>query len=176
MAKTTKVRIIFVEGDTELSFFNKMKQEKKISAKVIVKRNLWQDNIKSYAVTIPKSSELFVIFDCDQISQSERFLQNIALLKSRGHTIFLLQQTNNFEEELAYCCSMPLKRFIENFCSRKGSGVNDFKRDFISCSNPLQKLMQIGMQESKWFSRDLHVVLTNLRSQKSHFSKHFTLS
>lgn len=39
MAGLSKIRIIFVEGETENSLFQKMKQQRVIDAKSIVKRN-----------------------------------------------------------------------------------------------------------------------------------------
>ncbi len=59
---------------------------------------------------------------------------------------------------------------------KKTSGINDFKRDFIACNNQLSKLLKMGMQETKWFTRDLHTVLEPVASFKSSFSKHFRLT
>lgn len=175
MASVSKIKIILVEGETEFSLFQKMKQDKVISAKTIVKKNLWQESIKNYAITIPKGSDVLIIFDCDEVEQFSRFIENIKFLKSRGHKIHLLQQTRNFEEELAWCCGKSVKKLVADFCVKKTSGINDFKRDFIACSNPLPKLLKLGMQEVKWFTRELHAVLEPVANMRSCFSKHFTI-
>lgn len=175
MAGASKVRIILAEGETELSLFQKLKQSNKISVKSVVKKNLWQENIKSYAITIPRGSELLIIFDCDDTGQTERFIQNVRFLNSRGHKIYLLQQTTNFEEELAWCCGKSVRGLIDGFCVRRTSGINDFKRDFIACSNPVPKLIKLGMQDKKWFSRELHESLSSINKMKSSFVKHFSV-
>ncbi|OKV52006.1 transposase [Escherichia coli] len=43
-------------------------------------------------------------------------------------------------------------------------------------NNQLSKLLKMGMQETKWFTRDLHTVLEPVASFKSSFSKHFRLT
>lgn len=169
-----KVKIMFVEGETEMSFFQKLKRDKRIAIKSIVKKNLWQDNIKNYAITIPKNSELYIVFDSDEVGQAKRFIDNVNFLRRRGHSIFLLQQKNNFEEELAWCCGKTLPKFITAFCVKKTSGVSDFKRDFIACGNPLSKLLDLGLQETILFSRELHEALRPLIKMKSKFSNHFS--
>ncbi|MFU0945797.1 hypothetical protein ACM26Q_08720 [Kluyvera ascorbata] len=175
MAAGSKVKIVFVEGETELALFQKLKQSKKINVKSVVKKNLWQECIKNYAITIPKGSELFVIFDSDEVGQNERFINNILFLSRRGHNIYLLQQSSNFEEEIAWCCGKSVKKLVSDFCTKRTSGVNDFKRDFIACANPVARLVKLGLQDSKWFSRDLHESLHPLRGMKSKFDIHFTL-
>ncbi|MBK0098471.1 hypothetical protein IBT49_20995 [Erwinia sp. S63] len=176
MAGQPKVIIVLVEGDTELHLFQKMKLSNLISVKTIIKRNLWQESIKSYAITIPNKSEVLIVFDSDEINQSVRFIENVKYLKSRGHKVHLLQQTKNFEEEIAWCCGKKVPKLISEFCPKKTSGVKDFKRDFIACSNPITKILGLGMQEAKWFSRDLHAALESVVSMKLQFSKHFRLS
>ena len=151
MAPSPKIRIILVEGETEHSLFQKMKQAKKISVKSIVKKNLWQENIKNYAITIPRGSELLVVFDTDDVGQFERFIGNVLFLSRRGHNVYLLQQKTNFEEELAWCCGKTITRLISEFCSKKTSGINDFKRDFIACNNPIPKLVKLGLEEPGGF-------------------------
>ncbi|MEH4236411.1 hypothetical protein POX60_24535 [Escherichia coli] len=176
MAGLSKIRIIFVEGETENSLFQKMIQQRVIDAKSIVKRNFWQESIRNYAITIPKGSDILIVFDSDEVEQSARFIENVKFLKNRGHKVYLLQQKRNFEEELAWCCGIPVKKLIAGFCAKKTSGINDFKRDFIACNNQLSKLLKMGMQETKWFTRDLHAVLEPVASFKSSFSKHFRLT
>lgn len=175
MAASSKIKVILVEGDTEVSLFQKMKRGGVIGFKSIVKKNLWQDSIKSYAITIPRGCDLLVVFDTDELGQVERFISNVRFLNSRGHNVYLLQQKNNFEEELAWCCGKSVEKLIANFCVKKTSGVNDFKRDFIACKNPIPKLIKLGMQDVRWFARDLHESLHPLVKMKSSFKKHFSL-
>lgn len=175
MATSSKIKIILAEGDTEVSFFQKMKREGRVGFKSIVKKNLWQDCIKSYAITIPRGCDLLVIFDTDKLGQIERFISNVRFLSSRGHNVYLLQQKNNFEEELAWSCDKSVAKLIAEFCAKKTSGVNDFKRDFIACKNPLPKLIRLGMTDTRWFARDLHESLHSLVKMKSSFKKHFSL-
>lgn len=175
MAGLSKVRMIFVEGETEKSLFENMRRMRVIAVRTIVKRNLWRESIKNYAITIPKGNDIFIVFDSDEVEQSARFIENIKFLKKRGHRVYLLQQKENFEQELAWCCELTVKQFISAFCSKEKSGINDFKRDFIACNNQLLRLLKIGMRETRWFTRDLHTVLAPLASSKSSFSEHFSL-
>ncbi|EEV5956314.1 hypothetical protein [Escherichia coli] len=173
MSKNQNAKIIFVEGETEYALFQKMKQKGLIKFKKIVKKNFWVDDIKKYAVNIPKNCDLIVVFDSDVIDRVDRFIQNVNYLASRKHSIFLLQQTRNFEEEIAYCCSVTLNKLIASFCKCKTSGVADFKRDFISSSNPFDKLVALGINQDKWFKRELHHSLLSLSKYKSDFSTYF---
>lgn len=175
MATSSKIKLILVEGDTELSLFQKLKREGRIGFKSVVKKNLWQDGIKSYAITIPRGCDLLVVFDTDELGQVERFISNIQFLNSRGHNVYLLQQTNNFEEELAWCCGKSVAKLVAEFCVKKASGVHDFKRDFIACKNPLPKLIKLGLKDVRWFTRDLHESLQPLVKLKSSFKQHFSL-
>ncbi|EED1400161.1 hypothetical protein JHJ27_002899 [Escherichia coli] len=176
MARRATVTIVFVEGETELSLFKKMKRDNIIAVKEVVKKNFWQDRIHKYAIAIPKGSDIFVVFDSDQVEQSARFIENVKFLRSRGHRVYLFQQTSNFEEELSWCCNKSIPRLIYDFCGKKTSGVNDFKRDFIACNNSPDKLIKLGIREHLWFSRALHDVLKPVADMKSNFSRHFRLA
>lgn len=168
-----KSRIIFVEGETECSLFQKLKARGTLHAKKVVKKNFWCDDIKKYSISIPNKSDLIVVFDTDAKHAPDRFIANINYLTSRKHSVFLLQQTSNFEEELAYACSISAKKLIQHFCKSKTSGVNDFKRDFISCNNQVDKLVALGMNKNLWFSRELHRSINCLNKYKSTFSHYF---
>ncbi|EDW4372103.1 hypothetical protein AAA67_002908 [Salmonella enterica subsp. diarizonae] len=169
MKRKNATLIIFVEGETELSLFKKMKRDGDIQVKKIVKKNLWNNLINSYTVNIPQNSILIIIFDTDNLTQKKRFIENIHFLLKRKHKVILLQQTPNFEEEIAYCCNLTSSKFISIFCKNKTARVADFKRNFISCSNPMDKLVSMGMDHQKWFKRDLHEVLDHLKAYKSDF-------
>ncbi|MCW7272314.1 hypothetical protein OHC95_07980 [Escherichia coli] len=66
-----------------------MKQKGLIKFKKIVKKNFWVDDIKKYAVNIPKNCDLIVVFDSDVIDRVDRFIQNVNYLASRKHSIFI---------------------------------------------------------------------------------------
>ncbi|HBU6168910.1 TPA: hypothetical protein SCR74_003405 [Citrobacter freundii] len=173
MSKIPNTRIIFVEGDTEVSLFNNLKKNGTIQAKKIVKKNLWNECIKKYSVVIPKNCDIIVVFDIDVITQVDRFIQNIKFLKSRKHTIILMQQTNNFEEEIAHCCSLTPKKLFAKFCKTKSPNADDFKRDFIACTNQLDKLTTIGWDKDKWFVRILHPCINSLHPYQSTYNNYF---
>lgn len=173
MAKITNTRIIFVEGDTEVSLFNNLKKGGAIQAKKIAKKNLWDECIKKYSVNIPKNCDIIVVFDTDVTVQSNRFIQNIQYLISRKHKIILMQQTDNFEEEIAHCCNLTTKRLFNIFCKTKSPGAGDFKRDFIACTNQIEKLTSIGWDKRKWFVRNLHNSLSTLHVYQSNYVTYF---
>lgn len=173
MAKIQNTRIIFVEGDTEVSLFNNLKKSGSISAKKIAKKNLWDECIKKYAINIPKNCDIIIVFDTDTTLQSARFIQNVEYLLSRKHKIILMQQTLNFEDEIAHCCNMTTRRLFTSFCKIKTPSASDFKRDFIACNNPVEKLTAIGWDKKKWFVRKLHASLQNLIAHKSNYVTYF---
>ncbi|MFK3711817.1 hypothetical protein [Leclercia adecarboxylata] len=173
MKNSTNACFIFVEGETEKWLFYNLKQIGKIQAKKIVIKNFWCDDLKKYAINIPKNSIIYVIFDTDVIRTPNKFIDNVKYLMSRKHTVFLCQQTKNFEEELAFCCSISPKKLFNLFCKNKSSGSGDFKRDFISCSNPVSRLSALGINKEKLFSRDLHPSLAQLIENKCIFAEHF---
>lgn len=173
MSKVLNTRIIFVEGETEMSLFNYLKKNSTIQAKKIVKKNLWSECIKKYSINIPKNSDIIVVFDSDITNQAERFIQNIKYLMSRKHNIFLFQQTQNFEEEIAHCCSLTTKKLFSSFCKNKTAGANDFKRDFIACNNQVEKITSLGWNKQKWFVRDLDESLQILNAYKSSYMHYF---
>lgn len=173
MAKVPNTRIIFVEGDTEVSLFNILKKSGTIQFKKIAKKNLWCDCVKSYAVNIPKQSDIIVVFDTDITVQSPRFIENVKFLLRRQHKIILMQQTLNFEEEIAHCCNLTIRNLFTHFCKVRSPSADDFKRDFIACSNKLDKLDQLGWDKNKWFVRNLHNSLTLLAKYKSNYTTYF---
>lgn len=173
MIKLANARIIFVEGDTEVSLFQSLKQKNIIQAKKIVKKNLWCEDIKKYSVNIPNKSDLVVIFDTDQVDKADRFIKNINYLLGRKHSVFLFQQTLNFEDELSHCCAITKRKLFSEFCKNRTAGVSDFKRDFIACNNPVDKLKALGINSDRWFVRDLHASLTCLNKYHSNFLNFF---
>lgn len=173
MAKMPNTRIILVEGDTEISIFNNLKRLGEIQAKKVVKKNLWCECIKSYSINIPKSCDVIIVFDTDVINQADRFIKNINYLLSRKHNVILMQQTSNFEDEIAYCCSLSIRNLFSKFCKTKTPSPDDFKRDFIACTNQIEKLKNIGWDKKKWFIRQLHPSITILTKHQSNYDKYF---
>lgn len=107
-----KFAIALVEGETEKSLLNDFKNSLKYPIKRIVKVNLWNSDIKKIAPSFTEPSDILVIFDTDILDNLDRFQENLKILTSRKHTIFLFQQKNNFEDEIAHASSLSKKKVI----------------------------------------------------------------
>ncbi len=131
-----KEYLFLVEGETEKKLMDAL--ELLGNVKVF---NIWEKDVAKILLTI-KANVVYVIFDVDvitklkQINKLKQFKGNIDRLNKAKKTIYLLQQYQNFEEELIRSCNncKTIKDFF-NCTSR-----DEFKSKFINCNNLEQKL------------------------------------
>lgn len=173
MAKLRNSRVILVEGDNEVSLFSHLKKEGIIEAKKIAKKNLWDICIKSYSINIPPNSDVIVIFDTDVTTGVDRFIANVEFLAKQKRKVILLQQTKNFEDEIAHCCLLTKTALFKQFCNTPTAQKKDFKRDVNQCGNLLAKLNGLGWDVKKLFVKDLVPCLGKLNPYRSTFSGYF---
>ncbi|HFF8551740.1 TPA: hypothetical protein ACGEYE_000461 [Klebsiella variicola] len=165
---TKKFAIVLVEGETEKALFRDFKTSLGYPIKKIVIANLWNVSIKKIMPALTEISEIVVVFDTDRIENIERFKTNISLLKAKKHTIYLFQQTRNFEDEIAKACNINNRDLYSSFCSKIVSSDN-FKNEFIALHNRMPKLDGLNINKSLLWSRGL---IPQLNDYSSHTSSH----
>lgn len=168
--KTKKHAIFFVEGETEKSLLNDFKKTDKDPIKRIIKINLWNNDVKKILPNLTEINDIVIIFDTDLKQGIERFNKNIEAILARKHNVFLLQQTNNFEQELIYSCQCNQKNLFDEFCKKIVSADN-FKNSFIKCNTRLEKLKSLGFSKSRLWSRELIKELEFKEKHKASYSE-----
>jgi hypothetical protein len=168
-----KFAIVLVEGETEKALFNDLKSILKYPIKRIIKANLWNNEIKKVTPLLTEASDILVVFDTDKIENIERFQENLKILKAKKHTVYLLQQLENFEEEICYASRLSPRKLYGHFCTKIISSDN-FKNEFNAQDNRLKKLDDIGLNKGKLWERDLIKLLNNYTKQHSSHDKYFT--
>ena len=155
----SKKKIILVEGKTEQHLLTHLNISEQLFCK-ISRFNLWENDINKIIVQLTRGAIIYIIYDIDTLFSSnlnkqtigERFINNInTLLTTYKRTIILLQQTHNFEDELAYACTSEkalLKEF--NACNRQ-----EFKKQFLTTRNPLDKLKKIKFNQSNLWTKEM---------------------
>ncbi|WP_431022580.1 DUF4276 domain-containing protein [Erwinia rhapontici] len=149
-----KYAIALVEGETEKAIFSDFKIMLKYPVKKIIKANLWNNEIKKIIPLFTEQSNILVIFDTDRIENLQRFKENIKLLRAKKHSVYLLQQKSNFEEEICHASTLSHRKLLEHFCPKIVS-VDNFKNEFIARKNRLKQLDELGLNKSKLWEREL---------------------
>ena len=167
-----KYAIALVEGETEKYLLNDFKNQLKYPIKRIIKVNLWNNEIKKIIPSFTEKCEILIVFDTDRTENIQRFKDNLNLLKAKKHTIFLLQQKSNFEEEIAYASSITTRRLLAHFCPKIIS-LDNFKNEFNAQSNRLQKLEGLGLNKRKLWERSLIAQLNSYNEEHSSHDKYF---
>ncbi|MGV3749290.1 hypothetical protein ACV8R2_02445 [Citrobacter freundii] len=168
--KNKKHAIFFVEGETEKSLLNDFKKMDKDPIKRIIKINLWNTDVKKILPNLTETNNIVIIFDTDLKQGIERFNKNIDAILARKHTVYLLQQTDNFEKELTYSCQCNQKNLFEEFC-KKITSADNFKNSFIKCNTRLEKLKSLGFSKNRIWCRDLIDELKHKKAHKSSYVK-----
>ncbi|EOX6949220.1 TPA: hypothetical protein ACXE54_002432 [Klebsiella michiganensis] len=168
--KNKRHAIFFVEGETEKSLLNDFKKIDKDPIKRIIKINLWNTDVKKLLPNLTEVNDIVIIFDTDSKVGIQRFNSNIEAILSRKHSVYLLQQTSNFEHELIYSCNCTQKNLFEEFCKKIVSADN-FKNSFIKCTTRLDKLKSLGFSKDRIWSRGLILELSHRNALKNTYSK-----
>ncbi|AIL32394.1 hypothetical protein [Basilea psittacipulmonis] len=139
-------QLFIVEGETEEVFLSEILE---VPGKIVI-LNLWQENLKKHIAKYNKSNT-FVVFDVDSLDprKIETMCKNLQLLKEMKLLAGLMQQTENFEEELIRCCRHI--KSAQKLCDVFGAvSLSEFKNKFISTGGKsIKKLNDHG------FNREL---------------------
>lgn len=142
--------IYFAEGECEKKVIDTLKNTHLQSGKIRV-YNVLQKPITDYIVRqFKEKSIVILVFDTDVETNLDILQKNITRLKSAKNIkkVILIPQIKNFEEEIIYSTNIKTIPQLLNSKSNK-----DFKTDFINCNNVLDKLIDVGFDFSKFWSR-----------------------
>lgn len=160
-----------VEGASESKILKAFNINRKI--KVF---NISQHSIDKILRTFMKgTTDFFIIFDIDsmksKIEEQKRMSSNLdRLLSCKGNRIFLLQQTDNLEDEIVRCSS-GINNKVDLFKIFNTVGKNKFKNAFCSCTDPIQTLNQHGFNKMILWNQALIQNLKNYAAYQVDFVK-----
>ncbi|MEX6283216.1 hypothetical protein AB6F89_14750 [Providencia hangzhouensis] len=174
--KKSPLIYFFVEGETEDILIKDLKRKYNFTVKNIRIINLWnitERKLKVLLTTLePKKSNVFIVYDIDRTENIDNFLKNINIITKYSSKTYILQQNNNFEEELAYACNKTKQLIYNCFCAQITS-CDNFKNSFIDCRNRLEKLEGLNFNDNKLWDKDRNL-LACIESQGSSKLKHFS--
>lgn len=146
----------FVEGECEKKFIEDLLSSRQIKILLKVKKiNLWMENsIKKHIITIKKDDKIFIIFDTDTVNNQNKskFIKNLNLLIRNKNKIVLLEQNQNFEDELCYSLNFTRLQLLKEF---KADGVSEFKSRFIALTSTSNKLKCLNINWEKLWNRSV---------------------
>lgn len=160
--KKSKSILFLIEGETE----EKLIKELKLLGKIQY-FNFWDTDISKIIARI-RADEVYIVYDTDVTTNINRFIKNLKKLQMQKIKFYLLQQTNNLEDEIINCSSCKNIRQIFN------SSRTEFKECFLSCNNLSRKLFEIDFSPEKlWTGQDNSNLLqwSSLRRNFSHLTK-----
>ena len=94
----------------------------------------------------PRDTYLFIVFDTDELGNVSSFIDAIKLLALHCKKLFILQQTQHFEDELCYACQCKMTELVAMFAA---DGKNNFKQRFIASSDSLSQLKKQGFSPNR---------------------------
>ncbi|MFP2485830.1 glycosyltransferase family protein [Enterobacter ludwigii] len=170
MAKKNKrFPIVLVEGETEKALIDDFKRKHKDPIKRIIKLNLWLGDVNKVLISLTEQNDIIVVFDTDAKDGFDTFHKNIKAILARKHNVFLLQQTNNFENELTYACKCTENTLFSLFC-KKIKSCDNFKASFLKSKTRLEMLESLGFKKDLLWQRGLISELLKLNYQASSYN------
>lgn len=152
--------IIYVEGQTEKYFLQELGYLGKIEI-----FNLWENEIHKYIRLWKDNTLIYFIFDVDIILHApnnqnkkiciQRFNNNLKLAQQqKGVKVAgLLQQNENFEDEIIRSCS-KIKNKNDLFKSFNAVGHDEFKNEFNKKNKLKEFLLSLGLDISLMWKQD----------------------
>ncbi len=137
--------LFFVEGQTEQAVLSALNILGKTD-----KRNLWHIDSKKIIRLLKPNTTLYIVYDTDELSQCQRFINNLKQLdkEKKVVSLYLIQQTHNLEDELVYACSISKPKLRKEF---KAQNDDELKSKINQCTsdNLFQKLSKLGLNTDK---------------------------
>lgn len=148
------IEYYLVEGECEDQFIKSSNLIGRVECIDLSKKNV--DQINRWSTKLSGNKKrlyLNIVFDTDVLLNDRvvlsRFIENIRFLKKKGFNIRLLQQHEDFEDELCYCLGINKQRLFEKFNARN---TREFKQNFISEKRTFIKLQELNSAFSIWSS------------------------
>lgn len=146
----------FVEGPCEKAFIKAFMFCDGVSfkeGKVEVFNFVNERMSNAFARTIQTDAKVAIVIDTDVertdiLDANINTLVNVATIKREN--IFIVLSINNFEDEIVFSCSNISN--INQLLST--SGTNEFKKKFIVHNNINKKLISVGFDMDKMWSRN----------------------
>ncbi len=155
----------FVEGETEIALLKALG-----ILGVKQKLNLWENDVQKILRKLKPNTTIYIVYDTDITAQHQRFLANLNKLQNDKNItkIYLLQQTQNLEDELSTACSKSKVQLQKAF---KAQDDKEFKSRLCECSpeNLLQKLNKLSLQTDKLWQGEQLPELLIWQNHRVHF-------
>lgn len=149
-----KTNIYFHEGETEENLINSLKAKKKLPHGKTKKVNLWNETrVNRIIRQLSRNTVIYIIFDTDTTDNIDRFTDNIKQISKFANKVFLLPQSSNFEDEIAYCCNKTIRVLPKFIFGPKCDSITKFKKKIISEKELLTKLESKNYSFSKMWIR-----------------------
>lgn len=147
--------LVFVEGETEQSLIKELKEIDSLIIKDIKKFNFWDKDAKSLLPLLKSNCSVVIICDTDNLTNIDRFTRNIRQLAKQTKGLYIILQHHNFEDELCYACGCQGSRLFKHFQKKANTSLSatEFKVNFLSCSNKLQRLQVINFDKNRIWSQ-----------------------
>jgi len=147
----SKIYHYFVEGECEQKLLNTYRvspYELFISGKVTVFNFINKKLDYSRIRVLDRSTIIILVYDID-VNVTKTLEYNLSLLKKFGfNKIYHIQSINNFEDEIVFSTDIPNINKLFNT-----QGNDEFKSEFIHCSNIIKKLNDVKFNVDKIWSR-----------------------
>lgn len=159
-------QVFLVEGESEKVLLQHLRERyPKITAKYMI-FNALQNDLNKFIRTFKdiKQTSFFIVFDCDVLNHKDcnkvsQLIDNFNLLrKHKAYAVWLIQQTNNLEDELiSALCLKNSKQLFEYFQS---VSKEEFVRRLINSNNLTSKLINFNL--ARFWEKDLHNTIKKL--------------
>ena len=171
MTKKIQSWLFLVEGHTEQALLKELKEHHNLIVKDIRIFNLWNANLKSLLPMIKPNMGVVVIFDTDTLDKIDDFMNNLSLLSRMVKHLFLIQQNENFEDELCFACNCTRTNLFKSFAQKRTDdrSVSEFKKNFLRCPNRIKRLEEIKFSHARIWSKTPQTHLTVATMQRQSY-------
>jgi len=166
MVKKKENLLYFVEGETETALLNALTILGKKQ-----KLNLWEQDVSRFVRRIKPDTSIYILYDTDVLHQYRRFIDNLKKLDTEKNVanIFLLQQTENLEDEVAFACTISSRNKL--FRAFNTQDATEFKSVFIKTNNLLERLNKLKLNPEKLWQGEHLVELSSYKKWRSSYQK-----
>lgn len=164
---------ILAEGYTEIKLLSVLKDNIKLAKVHTSQFNCWNHSIEKRLIKLTKNGKttIFIVFDIDILNKVgtniqasiQKFQNNITILLNSGYHVILLQQTENFEDELARAINQKKISLFNHF---NVNNADEFKTAFLNCNNILVRLEQLGFNETRLWTQTIEPKIAHIPRKK----------
>lgn len=160
--------LFLVEGETEKKLLHALQSRHSALRGKVTIFNICQKPIEKILRSI-KSDILYIVYDTDTLhntDESNRVIQNFYTLKKHKLNFYLIQQTNNLEDELIASCA-ELNRKEKLYKSFGAHGCAEFKHKLCSHKQLYNKLLEeLNFTLNRMWAQDIHPKLHQFNDRR----------